>query len=139
MMSTHATGTFKVKNWKEKPYNKIEGGAKLTRATVTQTFRGDIKGEGAVEFLMAHRADKSAKFVGIQYITGRIGDRSGGFALQVTGTFEGGVAKGRWTVIPGLGTDDLTGLRGKGSFEAPMGPDASFVLEYTFATKAKTK
>ena len=34
-MSTHATAVFEIKTWDEKPYQEMEGGSKLTRASVT--------------------------------------------------------------------------------------------------------
>jgi hypothetical protein len=41
-----------LNEWDEKPYNEIEGESKLTRASVTQTYQGDIVGEGTVEYLI---------------------------------------------------------------------------------------
>jgi hypothetical protein len=131
-MSSRATGTFEVKSWDEHPYLEIEDGGKLTRASVTQSFTGDIEGEGAVEWLMCYRKDGTADFVGLQRVVGRIGDRSGSFVLQNTGTFDGKQAKGPWSVVPGSGTGNLRGLRGKGEFGAPHGPKASFTLDYDF-------
>jgi hypothetical protein len=40
-MSRHATATFKVKSWDEKPYDELDEGPKLTRASVTKTFEGE--------------------------------------------------------------------------------------------------
>lgn len=128
-MSTHAKGTFKVKNWEEKPYQEKDG-TKLTRATVSQDFEGDIEGEGVAEYLMAHRPDKTASFVGLQSMDVRIGPRHGSFVLQVIGTFDGSVARGTWSVIAGMGTGDFVDLHGEGGFEAPMGPDGSYALDY---------
>ena len=99
-MSIRATGTFEVKTWDEKPYEEIDGGAKLTRASVTQSFHGDIEGEGAVEYLMMYPDESSARFVGLQRVVGRIGSRSGSFVLQLGGTFEEGTAKATWSVVP---------------------------------------
>ncbi len=82
-MSAHATGTFEVKAWDEKPFDEIDGGGKLARASVTKSFHGDIEGEGKVEYLMMHRADRSAIFVGLERVTGRLGDRSGSFAEAI--------------------------------------------------------
>src|SRR5215207_9257633 len=116
-MSTRATATFQIKRWDEKPYAQIEGGGKLTQASVKQAFSGDIEGEGAVEWLMCYRPDETADFVGLQRIVGRIGDRSGSFVLlQTEGTFDGKEAKGQLSVVPGSGTGDLEGLRGTGEF-----------------------
>jgi hypothetical protein len=131
-MSTHATGTFHVETWDEKPYEEIGDKAKLTRATVTQSFRGVIEGEGKVEYLMAYREDGTASFVGLQHVAGEVGGRSGSFVLQLAGTFEGGVAKAGWFVVTGAGTGDLRTLRGGGGFEASHGPDGTVTLDYDF-------
>jgi Protein of unknown function (DUF3224) len=129
-MTTHASGRFKVASWEEDSYAETRDGGKLTRADVKQTFSGDIEGEGAVQWLMAYRADETAHFVGLQRVAGRLGDRSGEFLLETSGTFDGKTAEGEWNVIPGSGTEELRGLRGKGGFSAPLGPEASVTLEY---------
>ncbi len=131
-MSKRATATFQVKSWDEKPYNEIDEGPKLTRASVTKSFRGDIEGEGTLEYLMIHRDDGSASFVGLERVVGRVGDRSGSFVLQHSGTFEGGTAKVTWFVVPGSGTGDLRGLRGEGGFASAHAEDYPITLEYDF-------
>ncbi len=131
-MSKRATATFQVKSWDEKPYDEIDEGPKLTRASVTKSFRGDIEGEGTLEYLMIHRDDGSASFVGLERVVGRVGDRSGSFVLQHSGTFEGGTAKATWFVVPGSGTGDLRGLRGEGGFASAHADDYAITLEYDF-------
>jgi hypothetical protein len=130
-MSTRAAGTFKIESWDESAYVEIEDGGKLTQASVTQAVSGDIEGESVVRWLMCYRADDTADFVGLQRVIGRIGDRSGSFVLvQTDGTFDGKVAKGALSVVPGSGTGDLSGLRGEGEFNAPHGAEASITLDY---------
>src|SRR5919204_3112810 len=109
-MATHATARFEIKSWDEDPYNEIEGLPKLTRASVTQSYRGDIDGEGKAEYLMVYGEDGSASFVGTERVVGRLGERSGSFVFQGSGVFEAGVARCSWRVVPGSGTDDLRGL-----------------------------
>src|SRR5215216_3667929 len=129
-MSMRATGTFKIQGWDEKPYDEMEGGRKLTHASVKQAFSGDIEGEGAVEWLMCYRPDQTADFVGLQRIVGQVGDRSGSFVLlQAAGTFDGKEATCRLSVVPGSGTGDLRGIRGEGEFRAPLGSEAAVTLE----------
>ncbi|MDQ3931033.1 MAG: DUF3224 domain-containing protein [Chloroflexota bacterium] len=129
----HAKGTFKIKSWDEKPYNEGEGLPKLTRASVTQSYQGDIEGEGAVEYLMAYRDDKTASFVEMQRVVGSIGGRSGSFVFQGNGTFEGGIARGTWLIVPGSATGGLRGLRGEGSFRAVHGEEqVEVTLNYSF-------
>jgi len=124
-----ATGSFEVASWDEETYEEV-GDGKLTRASVTQTFTGDVDGEGAVQWLMSYRKDGTAHFVGLQRIRGTIGGRTGTVVLETIGDFDGKVASGTWSVVPGGGSADLEQLRGTGSFEAPMGPKASFELDY---------
>jgi hypothetical protein len=130
-MTHHASGSFKLDSWDEHSYAETRGG-KLTRASVKQTFSGDIEGEGTVEWLMAYRGDETARFVGLQQVAGRLGGRSGEFVLETSGTFDGRRAEGEWSVVPGSGTGDLRGLRGTGGFSAPHGPEATVTLEYDF-------
>src|SRR6266498_3921468 len=52
-------GEFELKSWDEKAF--VEGnGEKLTHASVTQHFTGDVKGDGSVEWLMCYRPDGTA-------------------------------------------------------------------------------
>jgi Protein of unknown function (DUF3224) len=129
---TTATGTFELKAWDEKPFAELDGGGKLTRASVEQAFEGDIEGDGTVEWLMCYRPDETADFVGLVKVAGRIGERAGDFVLRTVGTYDGRRAAGDWTVVPGSGTGDLHGLRGSGGFSAPHGPSGSTTLEYDF-------
>jgi hypothetical protein len=129
-MKKKAQATFQVKGWDENPYHESEGGPKLTRATVQTAYQGDIEGEGAVEYLMVHRTDGTANFVGMERIEGRLGGRSGSFVLQHEGTFEAGTAKTRWSVVPGSGTGELEGLRGDGGFAAEHAQEFPVTLDY---------
>jgi hypothetical protein len=132
-VSERATANFKIEGWDEKPFAQIEGGGKLSQASVKQQFSGDIEGEGSVEWLMCYRPDATADFVGLQRIVGRIGDRDGSFVLlQTAGTFDGKVASGKLSVVPGAVTGQLEGLRGTGEFSAPHGGEPSLTLDYDF-------
>lgn len=128
-MRERATSTFQVTNWEEKPYDEMDGGPRLTRARVSKVFQGELEGDGSVVYLMTHRTDGTATFVGIERVTGRLHGKTGSFVLEHNGTFEGGVAKAVCRVIPGSGTGDLAGLRGEGTF-ATDDKRAPFDLEY---------
>ena len=131
-MRTHATATFEVKTWDEKPYNEIDAGPKLARASVTKSYQGDIQGEGTLEYLMMYRDSTSASFVGLERVIGRIGGRSGSFVLQHSGTFEGGTARVTLSVVPGFWAGDLRGLRGEGSFTSAHQKQYPMTLDYDF-------
>jgi hypothetical protein len=135
--SKHTAGTFEMKDWEEKTWDGKDwsevSGAKLTHVKVTQSFQGDIHGEGPVQFLMVYRDDGSVIFVGLEQVAGQVGGRSGSFVLQCSGTFEGDTAKTTWVVVPGSGTGELRGLRGEGGYVARHGEQQiSFTLDYDF-------
>ena len=129
-MKHTANSRFTIKGWDEKPYSEGQGLPKMTRASVTKTFTGDIAGEGHVEYLMMYRSDGSASFVGLERVVGRIGGKAGSFVLQRTGTFEGGQAQESYSVIPGSGTGELRGLRGDGTSAVGHGNEHPFMLDY---------
>jgi Protein of unknown function (DUF3224) len=128
-----AKGTFEVGSWDESTVLEANGGPKITQAKVSMSFEGDVEGEGTVEWLMGYDGDeKTAAFVGLERVVGKIGARSGSFVLQHVGSFDGTLATSKLSVVPGSGTGELDGLRGTGSFEAGMGADGvrTFSLDY---------
>lgn len=119
----HATATFETKQWDEQPYSEVEGGPKLTRASVVNTFHGDIEGEGTLAYLTFYRPDGSGIFIGLEHVAGSLGGRSGSFVLRSSGTMEqvapgAWSVTGHWTVVPGSGAGELQNLRGQGGFTA---------------------
>jgi hypothetical protein len=128
-MGQLAKGDFEIKDWSEKPAGP-PAGPKVTRATVTQKFTGDIKGVGTSEYLMVYRPDKTAHYSGVQIIKGSIGTKRGSFALRLRGEYDGKRAVTTWQVVPGAGKGELKGLTGKGKYSAPMGSKGEYTLTY---------
>ena len=131
-MKKIAKGGFEITDWKEKPAG-TRSGPKVTRATVTQKFTGDIKGTGTTEYLMVYRPDKTAEYSGVQVISGSIGGRKGSFALLLRGRYDGKEATTKWEVVPAAAKGALLGLSGKGGFGAPMGDKGKYTLTYEIA------
>lgn len=129
-MKRSAHGRFAIKTWEEKPFGEGKDLPKLTRASVTKSFTGDLEGEGQVEYLMMYRADGSATFVGLERVVGRLAGRAGSFVLQRSGVFEGGVAKETYSVVAGSGTGDLRGLRAEGTSAVGHGMEHPITLTY---------
>jgi hypothetical protein len=127
-----ANAVISVQKYEPVAYDESADGPVLSRIHVEETFSGDIRGDGVVEFLQAARADGSASFVGIERVTGTIGDRDGTFLLQDAGTVADGIVSGDWSVIPGSGTGGLAGLHGTGGFRANLGEGAEVHLDYWF-------
>ena len=131
-MSTRAEVTFEITKWDEKPYNEIDEGPKLSRASVTKSYQGAIEGDGTLEMLIVHRPDGSAVFTGLERVRGRLADRSGSFVLQHSGTFQDGTVKATWTVVPDSGTGSLQGLRGTAVFEHGHAERYPVTFDYDF-------
>jgi len=129
-MKQKANARFAIKSWDEKPYSEGQGQPKLTRATVTKSYTGDIAGDANVEYLMMYRRDGTATFVGLERVVGTIGGKSGSFVLQRTGVFEDGQAKESYSVVPGSATGELQGLRGDGTSSVGHGMEHPFTLSY---------
>jgi hypothetical protein len=125
---TGINGNFKVASWDENAYEEREG-RRLTRASVSQRFEGDIAGEGSAEWLMAYQPDGKARFVGLQLVDGEVAGRHGTFVLETAGEFDGAVARWEASVVSGSATGELAELTGGGRFEAPHGSQAFYELE----------
>lgn len=137
-MTTHATATFKVDAWDEKPWDTDEGQPKMTRAEVTKSFEGDLQGTSRLQYLMTYREDGTADFVAMERIRGSLGGKRGTFVLSHVGAFVDGAASGTWTVVDGSGTDDLEGLSGSSAFSIPKGEERfPFVLDYEIRQPAR--
>ncbi len=129
-MKQTANARFAIKSWDEKPYSEGQDLPKLTRASVSKTYTGDISGEGQVEYLMMYRSDGSATFLGLERIVGRLAGKTGSFVLQRTGVFEGGQAKETYSIVPGSGTGELQGLVGDGRSAVGHGMEHPFTLSH---------
>lgn len=134
---TQLAGGFRVMNWEEETYDEPKSAPrpaqhpKFTHVRATHELTGHIQGEASVCYLMAYRPDETAHFVGLVMVTGAIGSEEGTFLMQDVGTFENGIAKGRWTILNGYGSGDLRKLRGDGHFAASH-EGASYLLDVSF-------
>jgi hypothetical protein len=131
-MRKKALASLQIKAWDEKPIHEVAGLPKLTRASVTAVYSGDLVGESQVEYLMMYREDGSAVYVGLERFVGMIGSKSGSLTLQHNGVFEGGMAKGTSQVIAGSSTGELSGLQGTASFVSTSNSTA-LELDYVLA------
>lgn len=128
-MSNFANATFTVESWDEKPIHEKKGLPKMSRVSARVSYRGDMEGEGLVEYLMSYREDGSAVFLGMERVQGGLAGYTGSFVLQHAGSFEAGAAKSTFSVVPGSGTGKLASLRGHGEY-ASTGCDTPVALQY---------
>ena len=75
----------------------------------------------------------TAHLVGLQRITGSVGERRGSFVAEARADHTGKSSHGSWSIVEGSGTADLGGIKGTGSFDAPGGPNATYELDYELA------
>lgn len=125
---TQLEGTFRVVSWDEQRYDAADGYPTFTHARVVHELAGGVEGEASICYLMVYRPDTTASFVGLATITATIGDKSGSFVMQDVGATENGVSRGRWVVLPGLGSGALRDLRGDGHFASSDG-EATYLLD----------
>jgi len=121
-----------MSRWDEETTKELPNGAKLTRAEVTQSYTGDMSGEGTVEYVMAYTPGSPVKFVGLEVLTGTIGGRSGTVVIQHDGVFSGNAAHSSWIFVEGSGTDELISLHGSGSYESVDQQTVNSSFIYTF-------
>jgi Protein of unknown function (DUF3224) len=127
----HAAGSFTVKSWDENTYQELDGSGKLTKASVTYAFEGDLSAEGSWEAVMCYLPDGTAVFTGYQHTTGQLNGQEGSFVVLAEGEFAGGQATARWQVVEGSGTGGLAGLTGSGSAVATATPPGTFSIDYS--------
>jgi uncharacterized protein YigE (DUF2233 family) len=128
-MQAHLSATFEVKSWEESPFDVLVGLPKLTRALVTKAYSGEIEGSSTTEWLMAYAEDGSATFVGLERLTGQVGERDGTLVLQYVGSCADGAAKATLVVIEGANSGSLKSARGDGNFLA--NPNGMVTLDLT--------
>ena len=136
VMTRHAEGTFDVK-MTPLAADDATAGSPISRYSGVKQFHGDLDGTSKVEMLSAGDPAKgNAGYVAIEYITGNLQGHTGSFALQHTGTMEGGNYKLSVTVVPGTGTGELTGIAGTFNIIIASGKH-SYTFDYTLPAAAQ--
>jgi hypothetical protein len=108
---TQARGTFDVK---VTPVADADADPALGRMTLEKQFRGDLAAASRGQMLTAgNPATGSAGYVAIERVSGTLHGRRGSFALQHSGSMTRGALQLVITVVPGSGTDELSGLTGR--------------------------
>lgn len=128
----HAVGRTTVETYQPTVFDEVPGAPTLNDIRLTETFSGDIEGDGVAHVVQATRADGAASFAGIERVRGALGGKQGSFLLQVHGTVVAKEMKAEWFVVPGSGSGELKGLRGEGGFEAELGHHGTVWLDYHF-------
>lgn len=124
LMEDEAKGKFEV-SLKPQPASDPA----LGRMSIDKSFHGDLEAVSRGEMLSAGSpATGSAGYVAMEFVTGALKGRKGGFALQHSGTMDAGRQGLIVTVAPGSGTGDLVGLSGTMTIDVADGH--AYVLRY---------
>ncbi len=129
-MTQSAQSTFVISSWDETPFDELEDGSKLSRASIVKSYEGSLSGQGKAEQLASYLPDGSGQFSAIERFRGSLDGREGTFVFQHVGTFENGTVHATWKVVPGSATGELTGLQGEVVFEA--GHAESFQIQFVY-------
>lgn len=131
MLST-AKGTFKVQMNPIGESKSIHGVA-IGRMSLDKQFEGDWVATGQGEMLTALPPEQgSAGYVAIERVTGTLHGRSGSLVLQHSGIMTKGAQQLAIQIVPGSGTDQLTGIQGQFKLTIERG-EHFYELEYSLA------
>jgi len=99
-------------------------GLAIVETRLEEQFTGGLAGTGWATHLRLLRADGTQTLMCIARISGKLDGRAGSFVLEATGFSDAsGFVHGRWEVVEGSATDELSKLRGYATFVAK--PDKS--------------
>jgi len=126
---SNAKGKITVESSETRPYDQRASPA-LLEINLNETFHGDLEGQSPVRALEVLHEDHSASLVSVQRFRGKVGGRQGSFLLQGREIVRNGKIRATWFVVPGSGTDELSGLRGQGGFSGDFGKGSDGTLVY---------
>jgi hypothetical protein len=128
-MTQHAAGTFEVK-MQPLPEDEKVPGLKLARFAFDKQWKGDLEGTSKGEMMATNAGDKgSGGYVAVEQVRGRLGGRSGSFAVVHKGTMAAGAFDLLVDVVPGSGTGQLAGLTGRITITIAGGTH-SYAIDY---------
>jgi hypothetical protein len=132
----HAEGTFDVKNAPLTADDALAG-TTIGRYGLDKQFHGNLEATSKGEMLGAGTpATGTAGYVAIEQVTGTLNGRTGSFALQHFGTMEDNKFELVVKVVPGSGTESLTGISGTMTIKI-VGGKHSYQMDYSLPAPAK--
>ena len=129
-MTMHAEGTFDVKTTPI-PSEGPTAGTSIGSFALDKQYHGDLEATAKGVMLGAGKlAAGTAGYVAMEQVTGKLGARTGSFALQHFGTMQGGQAELNVRVVPGSGTGELEGIAGAMTITNTAGKH-TYAFDYT--------
>jgi hypothetical protein len=127
----HANGAFDVKTLPQKTDNPEAESAKLGRMSLDKQFHGLLEATSKGEMIyIGTDVEGSGGYVAIERITGKLGGKSGSFALLHVGIMTRGAPDLTVTVLPDSGTGELVGLTGKMNIKIESGGKHFYEFDY---------
>ena len=131
-MTKLAKGTFEVKVTPLAAEENV-GDPTIGRLSLDKQFSGDVAGTSKGQMLGLQTETKdSGGYVAMERVTGTLEGKKGSFALQHTGTMQGGKFEMNVTVVPDSGTGELAGISGKMKIIIEVGKHF-YEFEYSLA------
>ena len=115
-MSKQITIPFQVTAWDAQTTNETTENPTLSRIIVKKNFDGEVRGESIGELLMCASKDGAAGYTVMDRFTVEIENRKGSFVAVHGGMTDEMKATGK--IVPGSGTNDLTGISGTLEFKS---------------------
>ena len=84
-----STGRINVNSYDAKPHDDT-GDFTISEANVIEEFAGGLVGVGSVHLILVNELDGTAHFTGMERFLGKLGERSGSFIFQNSGTLKDG-------------------------------------------------
>lgn len=130
-MPNHASGPFDVKLAPQSLSN-ADADSGLGRMSLDKQFHGELEATSVGEMLtaMSSTVQGSGAYVAVERVTGKLGDRSGSFALHHSGVMTRGVPQLTIAVVPDSGTGELTGISGNLNIRIEPGGKHFYDFEY---------
>jgi hypothetical protein len=119
---------FTVASWSEEVYADIDPGEGttvggisyprrgLSRADVGYSYTGDLEASSTLTYLMGYRNGEDL-VIGLERVEGSLAGHDGSFVLRHEAVHDAGSVTGTVSVVPGMGTGGLEGLRGEALLE----------------------
>jgi Protein of unknown function (DUF3224) len=128
----NTTGTIQLRQREVAPFDAQPKGSSLQIVQLREEFFGEVAGILAARFVQVVTPDGYAQQWGAGRFVGTVAGRRGSFVIQDAGSVRGDQVEGTWSVIPGSGADELSGLHGEASFKGVLGQPVSYSFEYAF-------
>jgi hypothetical protein len=111
---------FQVGGWEPDPAPLELGDAGpvvFGRVTMRKTFSGALTGSSVLTMTSAAVGEAPVGYSALELVTGTLDGRTGTFVVQHSGVVDEGAPPPSGVVLPGTGTGELEGLRGRMSIE----------------------